>query len=127
MAQVNAALAEIFDGFAIWREDQFCDPAENQIRIEPLMHMSVAHALVAQGYFETNDGSTWTPWLVPEDSEPPPMRWLSAASRNQDHAQESWHLGECWFGFVRPPACLPAAFKVPIQICSILRYSRHAP
>lgn len=89
MAAVNAELRQTFAGFGIWRED-------DAIRIEPLLHLGVARrllaeAMAAQGVERVEDltPSEWTPWLVPEGAEPPPMRWLEAASRNERNTHES--------------------------------------
>jgi hypothetical protein len=55
MAQINAALREVFSAFYIWTED-------DAIRIEPSVHPEVAAALIAQEYREPYDASTSTPW-----------------------------------------------------------------
>ena len=44
MAQVNAALAEVHEGFLIWREPCSCDPEDDAVMIEPVLHMGVARA-----------------------------------------------------------------------------------
>jgi recombinase-like zinc beta ribbon protein len=81
MAQVNAALGEVFSAFYIWTED-------DAIRIEPSIHPEVAAALIEQG--KTEDGSTWAPWLLDQRQGPPPLRWVPSA--NSDYSQESWHF-----------------------------------
>jgi DNA invertase Pin-like site-specific DNA recombinase len=97
VAQVNAALGEMFEGFLLWQED-------GVIRIDPMLHLSVGRALMEQSFFHGEPATgppTWPSepdpavhpdavnWLVRPDFEPPPMRWLEAACRNSDYSPGS--------------------------------------
>jgi hypothetical protein len=57
------------------------------IQIEPVLHGSVARALIERAMDEAGverieelPRADWSPWLVAENEAPPPMKWLSAAS-----------------------------------------------
>jgi len=77
MAQVNAELAALFDGFRIHPPSHGYGPS-----IEPVLHPDVARAI-----FEGKFGSTAMAGVFGVAPEPPPMKWLAAAIENRDYSQ----------------------------------------
>jgi DNA invertase Pin-like site-specific DNA recombinase len=87
MAQVNAALSEIFEGFAIYpacRNASSTGPDVIPVTIEPVLHSGVAWAILFENAPTT--GRMSLPFEVGD--EVPPMGWLASSYRNSDHSQE---------------------------------------
>jgi hypothetical protein len=83
LAQVNAELAAIFEGFYIH------PPGHGHgLIIGPLLHGDVAHAILFEG--KPHPDRITQPILA--GSEPPPMKWLTDAYRKSDYSQEPWHF-----------------------------------